>query len=297
MEESMKTKGIISSLLITSALILSFGTALASQDIISTKVKESPAIDGVFNDKVWEGIKSYKVKDVRTEADVTIKSVYTDDMIYFLLSYPDATEDRLHKPWVWDKEMESYILGPQREDTFTIKWNMMDHKVDLSSFSDDDYTADIWYWKANRTDPSGYADDKYDIISAVPQNKSQEVVSRTGKKRYLLRMSDEGNPSYQNIILTGYKSDMIDQFLHLKPSGSMADILAKGTWKEGVWTVEFGRKLDTGHSDDILLNPRSGKKYLFGISIPGLYGEPIDKKAAHWYGQGRISEPLFLIFK
>lgn len=293
----MKIWSFIPSFVISSVIILAPGTAFASQDIIPTKVIEPPVIDGVSTEKAWEGIKSYKVKDVSTETVVTIKSVYTDDMIYFLVNYPDATENRLHKPWIWDKDMESYTLGPQREDTFTLKWNMMDHEVDLSSFSDDDYTADIWYWKANRTDPSGYADDKYDILSAVPQSKSQEVESRTGKKRFLLRLPDGGTPSYKNIILTAYERDMADQFSHIIPEGSLGDIHAKGAWKEGIWTIEFGRRLDTGQPDDIQLNPQAGKKYLFGISIPGLYGEPLDKKAAHWYGQGRISEPLFLTFE
>ncbi len=32
--------------------------------------------------------------------------------------------------------------------------------------------------------------------------------------------------------------------------GSVADIEAKGVWREGYWHLEMRRKLDTGHADD-----------------------------------------------
>ena len=31
--------------------------------------------------------------------------------------------------------------------------------MNLSAFSDADYRADVWYWKANRSNLAGYADD------------------------------------------------------------------------------------------------------------------------------------------
>lgn len=56
------------------------------------------------------------------------------------------------------------------------------------------------------------------------------------------------------------------------------------------------RKLDTGHDDDVMFVPGAGRKYPFGVSIFGLYGEALDDSRVHLYGQGRISEPLFLVF-
>ena len=40
------------------------------------------------------------------------------------------------------------------------------------------------------------------------------------------------------------------QYLEVKPSGSASDVRAKGQWADGWWTVEFARRLDTGHDDD-----------------------------------------------
>ena len=38
--------------------------------------------------------------------------------------------------------------------------------------------------------------------------------------------------------------------LHPNPQGSIADVKAKGVWRDGRWHLELSRKLDTGHSDD-----------------------------------------------
>lgn len=294
----MKTKGFISFFLITSAIIFSLGTAIATQDIISTKVKEAPSLDGSDNDKAWTQAKTYTVKDVRLKVPITLKSVHTEDMVFFLVSYPDPTEDILHKPWAWSKEMRMYMPDETKtEDTFNFRWNMETKDVDLSCFSDDDFTADMWYWKANRTNPVGYSDDKYDVLSSVNAKKSQELKSKTGKARYLLRESDAGKECYEQVIPVDYTTDIINQFKYRTPEGSRGDIKAKGAWKNGAWTIEFARKLNTGHTDDIQFDFTTGKKYLFGVSIKSLYGEPIDDSKPNLYGQGRISEPLYLIFK
>jgi hypothetical protein len=47
--------------------------------------------------------------------------------------------------------------------------------------------------------------------------------------------------------------------------GSKDDILAKGTHEGDTWTVEMGRKLDTGNDDDIQL--KAGNSYTFVIII------------------------------
>ena len=44
--------------------------------------------------------------------------------------------------------------------------------------------------------------------------------------------------------------DLLLQFPPQKPAGSAADVEAKGEWANGKWTVEFKRKLNTGHKDD-----------------------------------------------
>jgi hypothetical protein len=293
----MKKLFAVSFFAVIAAILIASGTALSAQTIVAAKVSAPPIADGSASDSAWKSAGAITVKDARTGGDITLKTVYTDDQIFFLVTYPDKTEDRLHKPWVWDKALKAYSMGPQREDTFNFKWNMESREVDLSDFSDDTYTSDVWYWKANRSDPAGYADDKIHTQSSTAGKKSQELISTSNKKRYLTREGDEGEASEKKRLMTDYAGDVVDQHISVTPTGSRADIKAKGIWKDGFWTIEFARKLNTGHADDVQFSPSAGKKYLFGVAIPGLYGEPIDKTAPHWYGQGRISENLYLVFK
>ena len=77
-------------------------------------------------------------------------------IIFFLVVFPDPDESRRHKPWVWEKELKMYEMGPDREDVFIFKWNMDSEQKDLSVYADKSYTADIWFWKACRTDSTGF---------------------------------------------------------------------------------------------------------------------------------------------
>ncbi|MCK5506277.1 MAG: hypothetical protein KAJ10_14020 [Thermodesulfovibrionia bacterium] len=274
-----------------------FTPSQADQSLIAARVNTAPVIDGSGEDEVWADAKAITVSDKRAKVDVKLKAVYTNDMVFFLVQYQDTSEDRLHKPWIWDKELNVYKTGNLREDSFTFKWNMEKETVDLSNFSDNDYTADVWYWKAHRTNPVGYADDKSHILASEPGRKAKEITSKSGKKRYLMRLEDEGSPTQKNRVLTEYQGDFQGHYIYVTPDGSRADVLAKGDWKDRNWIIEFGRKLNTGHPDDIQFNPASDKKYQFGISIFGLHGDNINETAQHGFGQGRISETLYLVFR
>lgn len=272
--------------------------AFSAQVIHAVKVKQAPVVDGLAGEAIWQKAPALTIRDKVADVDVVLRAIYTEDRIYFLVRYADPTEDRLQKPWIWDKGLEAYVMGPQREDTFAFRWNLEKRDVNLSNFSDDSFHSDIWYWKANRTDPAGFADDKLDILTDESGRKAQEVVSDKGRKRYLMRLSDQGSPAQQKRIFTSYQGDLLDQFEPAMPTGSLADIAAKGVWKDGFWTIEFGRKLKTGYNDeDVQFNPAAGRPYLFGVSIYGLYGEHVDRSASHLYGMGRISDPIRLVFK
>ena len=50
-----------------------------------------------------------------------------------------------------------------------------------------------------------------------------------------------------------------------EPEGSAADWRTMGLWEDGEWTVEMDRDLDTGHVDNVLLEP--GRTYNWGPAI------------------------------
>jgi hypothetical protein len=51
--------------------------------------------------------------------------------------------------------------------------------------------------------------------------------------------------------------------------GSRDDLKAKGIWQDGRWTVEFARKLNTGHNDDIRFKATPGETryYVFDVAV------------------------------
>lgn len=267
------------------------------------KVVTGPVVDGDNSDQVWQQSRPVLIDDLVANETILLSTVYTDERIYFLVQFPDKAENPLHKPWMWNEEKGSYSEGPHREDTFVFKWNMMTQDVDLSAFSDDDYRADVWYWKGNRTNLAGYADDKMHVLASAKkqvspgqeEEDSHELRSTSGKLRYLSRLADKGEPPYRKVARPeGRTAPVLNRFTSAQPSGSRADVEAKGRWVSGFWVVEFSRKLQTGHADDIQFSV--DKSPLFGVSIFSLYGNNLDVTSPNLYGMGRISEPLRLNF-
>lgn len=267
----------------------------ADQTIVAQKVASAPVIDGGGTDSVWAQAIEYTTYDEVAKMNMTLKAVYTNSEVFFLVSFPDPDKNITHKTWTWDKTKEMYITGNNREDCFVFKWNMEQKPVDLSVKADNEYMTDIWFWKACRTDPAGYSDDKHDRLSATAIRKTTKVISKTGKTMYLERKPDSGTTAFKDVIYSEYKGDKMPHYEIVVPTGSLADIKAKGVWSKGRWTLEFGRALNTGNSDDVQFD--ISKSYLFGVSryeISGL--EPDPKLDQPLYESGDVSEALTLQF-
>ncbi len=268
---------------------------LSEQIVLATKAHTAPTIDGVADDEAWQNSQATVTHDPITGIDIHIKAIYTGDDVFFLVIFPDPDESRIHKPWTWNKELKKYEMGPEREDTFIFKWNMSASAVDLSIFGDDPYEADIWFWKANRTDPIGFADDKVHLLNFSSSQKSMELMSKTGKKMYLIRKGDAGLPAYKGNIHVAYIGDKVPFYSHQPPKGSRGDVKAKGMWRDGRWTIEFTRKMATKHLDDNQF--QIDRSYQFGISRHEIAGREIDPKQSQpLYGAGDTSENLILKF-
>ncbi len=267
----------------------------AEQNILTVKTNEEPVIDGLDSDPAWQNAPVFITLDKNSKLEIRIQSVYTDTKIFFLVSFADPDESRTHKSWIWNAGREIYTVGTDREDTFVFKWNMESKAVDLSIYSNQTYRADIWFWKACRTDGAGYADDKSHLLSTTEDRNATEHASKSGKTMYLLRTGDEGESSYEINLLGEYQGDIVPRYTLKKPSGSRSDIHAKGTWKDGRWNIEFSRKLITGNADDIQFVP--GQTYLFGVSRYEIAGRIPNRKLSNpFYGNGDINETLWLKF-
>ena len=254
-----------------------------------------PVIDGKADDPAWSQATEYTTIDKIAHIPITFKIVYTDTDIFVLASYPDENESKTHKSWKWDPKQEIYVIGPDREDTLVLKWNMEPEPVDLSINGDDEYTADIWFWKACRTNPAWYADDKFQQHNEEKHRKAQMVTTATGRAMYLMRKSDAGDSAFKDTRYIEHEENTMPRFTHQTPTGSVADIKAKGVWADGRWTIELGRALITGHDDDVQFDARNN--YYFGISRYEISGWKETAKADQpLYNAGDISELLTLRF-
>jgi hypothetical protein len=59
--------------------------------------------------------------------------------------------------------------------------------------------------------------------------------------------------------------DIVTYRMPKEPSGSRFDVKAVGQYGGGGWTVMLSRKLDTGHEDDVVFDPR--KSYSFAMAL------------------------------
>ncbi|QYZ66522.1 MAG: hypothetical protein OI74_11360 [Gammaproteobacteria bacterium (ex Lamellibrachia satsuma)] len=268
-------------------------TAHAEQTLLATKVGQPPVIDGKGGDPAWSQTTTITTHARVADIPVELQAVHDEKRLYLKARFPDPTENLVQKNLVWDKENELYRTGPKREDTFVIKWSMEESIIDLSLSANAPYKADIWYWKAHRTDHAGRADDKHQIYSTIPMKKSSQQVAKSGQVFHLARRSDAGRSAYKKRIVIDYEGDDVRGLILQTPEGSRADVAAKGEWKKGFWTIEFARTLDSRHADDQAIS--KDKPVQFGISRYEIAGRNPDPDLEQPnYGSGEVGETLFL---
>ena len=250
--------------------------------LVSIPVAGAPVIDGRADEPFWDTAPAITTLDYPSQRPITLRSVHAKGEIFFLVTFPEEIPHETHKTWVWDKKEEVYREGQDREDVFIFKWSMSGNNVSLRLREPEPHRADIWFWKAHRTNPSGYADDKGQGVSAKPGPMARKIQSARHGTLYFERWGDAGTPPWEEKLFFEYKGDTLDQFAPRQPSGSRGDVRAKGVWSKGQWTIEFGRKLNTGQDDDLAFT--AGAVHLFAVSC---YAMALDTPHQSW------SRPLY----
>jgi hypothetical protein len=250
--------------------------------LVSIPAADAPVIDGQAKEPFWDKAPAITTVDFSSQRPITLRSVHVNGEIFFLVTFPEEIPHETHKTWIWDKKEEVYREGPDREDVFVFKWSMSGNDANLRLREPEPHRADIWFWKAHRTNPSGYADDKMQGISAKPSSTARKIQSARHGTLYFDRWGDAGKPPWDQKLFFEHKGDRLDQFAPRQPTDSRGDVRAKGVWSKGQWTIEFGRKLSTGHDDDVAFTP--GAVHLFAVAC---YAMALDTPHAEW------SRPLY----
>ena len=153
-------------------------------EVVSIKVSTPPTMDGNGDDAAWKLTKAVEF-EAEDGPEMSIKSVYTDSEVFFLVSWEDDSESIYANQWVYDGQkwgirQEVRVKGEAPRDADTdrlgFQWVINDSikefaekgcKVLCHSPEKEDkmYTnspgerTDIWLWSAAITNPLGYADD------------------------------------------------------------------------------------------------------------------------------------------
>ncbi len=282
-------------ILISYIVLLGTGVGKCDTKIIAVKINDAIYQDGL-EEETWKKAKPLIVHDPIAKIDISIKVLYNEKELFMLVRFPDPDENRTHKSWVWNPSMKIYQMGADREDIFVVKWFIESDPKGLSLFAGKPHTADIWFWKANRTDPTGYADDKIQYLQVKPEKRATKITADNGTVFYLLRKGDHGDSAYTTKLISEYEGEKVPRFGYQVPTGSRADLRAKGVWQDGEWTIEFRRMLLTGHDDDLDFDV--SKTYLLGVSRFEVAGRPPDSGSEQpLYGAGDIGQGIVLLFE
>lgn len=226
-----------------------------------TKVAVKPALEKA--DRVKFGMSPEDDKNQTGSLTVQIKVGVNADKVYFAMKYPDASADTAYRLWEW--RGDKYAEGKQREDMFALRFHMSGD-FDRSMLGTKDYTVDTWQWSAARTNPTGFAEDQMHHMTTVMLENAAEYSMPDGKTIYIRKQRDAGAPIYKTLPRPKEnKGEKVPSFELATPSGSSADVAAKGEWRSGNWQLEVGRVLNTQHADDVVFKP--GQKLLGQIAV------------------------------
>lgn len=233
-------------------------------------LESQPVLDGSAKD--WKGCSLSQIPLTQNPEQgksnvesVSIMAGIYGDTFFLFAQWKDASQDLIHKPFIWDETENRYVRGPQREDRFSIQF-AMEGDYTTRWFSGNEFKADMWHWKSSRTNPAGLAQDKMTIITTQPVKRSYKTIAKNGKTIYLYRPSDAGGSIYSSKRYSEKQNPIMPKyFINPTQSGSIADVKAKGVWKDGIWRLELKRKLNTEHEDDLVFDPGHPVKAGIGI--------------------------------
>lgn len=296
--------------------------------LISDKVKSAPSD---VDSSQWNKVKESKI--VLTGAgsvegkilELKAKSVYTKDGIFFLFEWPDKDKSMNKKRWQYtggnwsklkgDEDRLGIVFEINRINKFATKGCAVLCHNESKNEKDWYYAvespkekADMWHWKAVRSNPVGYTEDGF--VTTNPSKEPEKGRKRdagSNTKAKSNQTKDKSKPAFmqdpskspsipgsllvaEGVEIKDYsvfkEGDEIPGYmLYDKWKNSFADVKTKGIWKNGKWTVMMSRKLITGYDDDVQFNTR--KKYPLAIAV-------FDNAHEH---NSYNSEPLKLQFK
>jgi hypothetical protein len=218
----------------------------------------------------------------------------SSEEIEILATWDDATQDDQRKRWSFDGV--DWTQSADNEDRVAFIWDM--EGDDFATTGNCGamchpplmYTSagqvDTWHWKATRTNPAGYADDKYwdDGAAGTASGRHSDpglepyADNGSGSLPAFRAETDPGaDASFLFEVPEGMQEatpyaggawnagDVLPGYVHRRGSGSRPNVFTKASHDGAGWSVTFRRKLDTGDAiGDITFAP--GGTYDFQVT-------------------------------
>jgi len=243
---------------------------------------------------------------------VTLRAAFDADNLYLLAAWTDATGTESTDKDQWTFDGSGWTRSGD-EDRLAFMWN-----INATDWTGTDgclllchtgespgdggrmrtnapgETVDVWHWKAHRTNPVGFSDDKF----FVHDNPTGNVATRRGDIGAAAATSNiessapafgaQDDPGAQASYLfdcppsseravtfspAGFTAnDSIPGIVLRAPWGSRAEVRAQGAFSAGAWTVMLTRALVTARpAQDVQFDVaalRSGARvYLFSVAV------------------------------
>ena len=145
--------------------------------LVSAYVMEAPVLDGNANDIAWTKSPELML-DITTFGidgyQMMVKSVYTDDMVYFLFQFPDTNMEAFRHAWAYDPSTKTWTYLADDfgdEDEFGLWWNMTMPDYEKKGCGQTCHGdkmvaptgtfADDWRWNSVRSNVMGWTRDFY----------------------------------------------------------------------------------------------------------------------------------------
>jgi len=183
-------------------------------------------------------------------------------------------------------DIRKYLLITRTGQDEAGAWDKVKSPAELEQLRQAGRFLDLWQWRAARSNPLGYAGDDW-VFDYRWFDKGQNMFTSPGEPKWMYDRAKMGFVAIPEAKLreildkfplvigrnavaldpkTPFKEgDLLPHPVLQEPTESVADVIANGTWRDGRWTVELRRKLNTGNPDDKVL--AAGKVYDIGFSV------------------------------
>lgn len=181
---------------------------------------------------------------------------YKDDNDKTIVKHNTNAENELLDMWHWKSVRQNTLNGPDEPGL------MHDQFMDNVVFDPEDEATK---GGGRHADPGEkeYRNNKTEDGTA-PESVFDGPV-KNGNPYVIVEGIDSYKPYTPEYLETMAEGDFIPGLYALPLTGDPADIIAKGNWENGVWTLEIQRKLTTESDKDVQFEDLA-KEYFFGVS-------------------------------